>query len=407
MAKKKFDTNLGVVTSDEFKKEQEVFCSNTKTLFDGALKNCAVDAFSNGSLVIHATLDFDIDQLEKLVKRGGSVPTEATINKIIAGVLTVDDDVTVQFVHKEPKSQAYCKAIVEIYGDSIVDQCTVTGRGDDYVDCTIRLDTKSMKILARQKKHTSDIDGVRIEVRSKLVDNTIDFFKSQHFLKNRTDVTSGDGDSIKSTTTVTTTLATDNTASTESTTTVTTTPATDNTASTESTTTVTTTPATDNTASTESTTTVTTTLATDNTASTESTTTVTTTPATDNTASTESTSTVTTTPATDNTASTESTTTVTTTPATDSTASTESTTTVTTTPATDNTASTESTTTVTTTPATDNTASTESTTTVTTTPATDNTASTESTTTVTTTLATDNTASTESTTTQVTPTTTT
>jgi len=60
---------------------------------------------SNGSLVIHATLDFDIDQLEKLVKRGGSVPTEATINKIIAGVLTVDDDVTVQFVHKEPKSR--------------------------------------------------------------------------------------------------------------------------------------------------------------------------------------------------------------------------------------------------------------------------------------------------------------
>ena len=61
---------------------------------------------SNGSLVIQATLDFDLDQLEKLVKKGGSVPSEATISKTIAGVLIlIDDDVTVQPVHKEPKSR--------------------------------------------------------------------------------------------------------------------------------------------------------------------------------------------------------------------------------------------------------------------------------------------------------------
>ena len=60
---------------------------------------------SKGSLVILATLDFDLDQLEKLVKEGGSVPSEATISKTITRVLTVDNDVTVQSVHKEPKSR--------------------------------------------------------------------------------------------------------------------------------------------------------------------------------------------------------------------------------------------------------------------------------------------------------------
>ena len=58
---------------------------------------------SNGSLVIQATLDFDLDQLEKLVKEGGSVPSEETIAAAISRVLKVADDVTVEWVAKEPE----------------------------------------------------------------------------------------------------------------------------------------------------------------------------------------------------------------------------------------------------------------------------------------------------------------
>ncbi|KAK2188285.1 hypothetical protein NP493_137g04039 [Ridgeia piscesae] len=106
MANRKFTDKLGDVTSDEFKKEQEDFCSKTKTSFDGAVKNCVVDAFGcNGSLVIQSSLDFDLDQLEKLVKEGGSVPGEKTITAAITRVLKVDDDVTVQWVVKEPESR--------------------------------------------------------------------------------------------------------------------------------------------------------------------------------------------------------------------------------------------------------------------------------------------------------------
>ena len=60
---------------------------------------------SNGSLVIQSSLDFDLDQLEKLVKEGGSVPGEKTITAAITRVLKVDDDVTVQWVVKEPESR--------------------------------------------------------------------------------------------------------------------------------------------------------------------------------------------------------------------------------------------------------------------------------------------------------------
>ena len=60
---------------------------------------------SKGSLVIQATLDFDLDQLEKIVKEGSSVPSEKTITAAITRVLKVDNDVTVEWVVKEPESR--------------------------------------------------------------------------------------------------------------------------------------------------------------------------------------------------------------------------------------------------------------------------------------------------------------
>lgn len=129
MANEEFNDKLGDVTSDDFRTEEEGFCSRTKTSFDGAVKNCVVDAFSNGSLVIQSSLEFDLDKLEMFVKKGGSVPSEETIITTIERVLAVDKHVTLNFVRKEPKflsfrlrtwmqtnatEDDYCEAIKEI-----------------------------------------------------------------------------------------------------------------------------------------------------------------------------------------------------------------------------------------------------------------------------------------------------
>ena len=63
---------------------------------------------SNGSLVVASTLDFDLDKLETLVKKRGFVPSEGSIITTLQRVFTtMEDDVTIKFVRKEPEFREF------------------------------------------------------------------------------------------------------------------------------------------------------------------------------------------------------------------------------------------------------------------------------------------------------------
>ena len=64
--------------------------------------------YSNGSLVVASTLDFDLDKLETLVKKRGFVPSEGSIITTLQRVFTtMEDDVTIKLVRKEPEFREF------------------------------------------------------------------------------------------------------------------------------------------------------------------------------------------------------------------------------------------------------------------------------------------------------------
>ena len=86
-------------------------------LVNGNFKNAIVveiniilllPANSSGSLVVQTTLSLDLDDLETMVKKRGFVPSKESIVTMIERVIAATgDDVTVEFVRKEPEFREF------------------------------------------------------------------------------------------------------------------------------------------------------------------------------------------------------------------------------------------------------------------------------------------------------------